>query len=56
MRCYFLQDISRRLRMAGHNLLFWLIVVGVAALLVMLFTSLEGMHLTATGGPGSVIW
>ena len=42
--------------MTGHNLLFWLIVVGVAALLVTIFTLLEGTHLTATGGSGSVIW
>jgi hypothetical protein len=41
--------------MLGHNLLFWLMVVFIVALLGFIFTSLEGMHLTTTGGPGRVL-
>ena len=41
--------------MTGYNLLFWLLVVGVVALLVVIGTSLEGMRLTTTGGPGRIL-
>jgi hypothetical protein len=41
--------------MAGYNVLFWLLVVAVAALLVLIATSFEGMHLNATGGPGRIL-
>ena len=41
--------------MVGYNVLFWLLVVAVAALLVLVATSFEGMHLTTTGGPGRIL-
>lgn len=40
--------------MVGYNVLFWLLVVAVAALL-LIATSFEGMHLTTTGGPGRIL-
>ena len=39
----------------GYNLLFWLLVVAIAALLVLIATSFEGMHLDITGGPGRIL-
>jgi hypothetical protein len=36
-------------------LLFWLLVVAIAALLVLIGTSFEGMHLDSTGGPGRIL-
>ena len=41
--------------MVGYNLLFWLLVVAIAALLVLIATSFEGMHLDTTGGPGRIL-
>jgi hypothetical protein len=39
----------------GYNVLYWLLVVAVVALLVPIATSFEGMHLIATGGPGRIL-
>jgi hypothetical protein len=41
--------------MVGYNLLFWLLMVAIVALLVLVATSFEGMHLDATGGPGRIL-
>ena len=39
----------------GYNLLFGLLVVAIAALLVLIATSFEGIHLDTTGGPGRIL-
>jgi hypothetical protein len=41
--------------MVGYNLLFWLLMVAIVALLMLVATSFEGMHLEATGGPGRIL-
>jgi hypothetical protein len=41
--------------MVGYNLLFWLLMVAIVALLVLVATSFEGMQLDATGGPGRIL-
>jgi hypothetical protein len=38
-----------------RNFLFWLLLVVVLAMLVLILTSFEGLHLTTTGGPGRVL-
>ena len=41
--------------MAVYNVLFWLLAVAIAALLVLIATSFEGMNLSTTGGPGRIL-
>jgi hypothetical protein len=37
------------------NALFWLMVIGIAVLTAIAL-SFGGMNVTATGGPGRVLW
>ena len=41
--------------MVGYNLMFWLLMVAIVALLMLVATSFEGMHLETTGGPGRIL-
>ena len=41
--------------MVGYNFLFWLLMVAIVALLMLVATSFEGMHLETTGGPGRIL-